>query len=136
MMIDIDYFKQYNDTYGHHQGDTALISVANSLKKSLKRPEDYVFRLGGEEFCVITSEINKEGTLELEKRIKSNIESLLIEHIGSKCSSYLTASIGIKIVSDDLYLDYDDIYKLADDALYEAKDEGRNKIIVSKNRTH
>lgn len=132
IMIDIDYFKQYNDTYGHQEGDIALISVANSLRKSINRPEDYVFRLGGEEFCVITSGVVREGAIELANKLRNNIESLHIEHSKNTSSQYLTISLGIKLVEHDFYLDDDDIYKLADDALYKAKREGRNRVCISQ----
>lgn len=128
MMIDIDYFKQYNDTYGHPQGDIALVRVANSLQNSIHRPEDYVFRLGGEEFCVITSNIDNDGIFQLANKLKNNIENLYIEHNKNSSSDYLTVSIGIKTIEYTNILDYEEIYKLADDALYKAKKAGRNRI--------
>ncbi len=131
MIIDIDYFKQYNDTYGHHEGDIALVSVANSLRNTVHRPEDFVFRLGGEEFGVITSNIQAEGIVKFANIIRTNVENLHLVHKENTCSPYLTVSIGVKNVSIECYLDYEDIYKLADDALYKAKDQGRNKVVIS-----
>jgi len=130
MMIDIDFFKQFNDTYGHHEGDLALVSVSNNLQNSLHRPEDSVFRLGGEEFCVITSDISEKGIVQFANKIRANVENLHIVHQENKISEYLTISIGVKNVDNDIILDYDDIYKLADDALYKAKEEGRNRVVV------
>lgn len=132
MLIDIDYFKQYNDTYGHDQGDKALKLVANSLNYSLNRATDFVFRLGGEEFGVITSELDYKGALKLSKKLNCAIENLNIEHLTSKVSNHITISIGIKLVSPSEDLKVDEIYKLADNALYEAKDSGRNKTILYK----
>jgi len=132
MIIDIDYFKQYNDTYGHHGGDLALLGVANSLNNSLHRPEDFVFRLGGEEFGIITSNISHEGIIQLGNLLRVNVENLHVEHAKNDCSEYLTISVGIKNVLIDCYLDYEDIYKLADDALYQAKEQGRNRVVIAR----
>lgn len=129
MILDIDYFKQYNDIYGHHAGDEILIEVASCIKNSLHRSEDYAFRLGGEEFAVITSDISKKGIMHLAKTIKKNIKNLKIKHKGSDISKYLTTSIGIKTVDKKKDLDYETIFKEADDALYVAKAKGRNTII-------
>lgn len=131
MILDIDYFKQYNDNYGHSAGDTTLRVVAQALKYTLKRPEDFVFRLGGEEFGIITSNIDKEGVLNLANRLRESIIKLEIEHSASDVNEYLTISIGIKIVDYKSSLCDSDIYKLADEALYKAKESGRNKAIVS-----
>lgn len=130
MILDIDYFKQYNDTYGHDAGDKALVKVSSSLKYTLNRAQDFVFRLGGEEFGVVTSKIDEAGAMILSNRLREGIEDLKIEHKSSGVSNYLTISIGIKIVkSDDTLLD-NDIYKLADMGLYKAKHQGRNKAII------
>ncbi len=132
MVLDIDYFKQYNDTYGHDAGDKALQLVANSLKYTLNRAHDFVFRLGGEEFGIITSKIGTSGAKTLANKLKGSIENLEIEHRGNKVSNFITISIGTKIVTPESTLSQNDIYKLADDALYEAKDLGRNRAIISR----
>ena len=128
MMIDIDYFKQYNDFYGHHDGDNTLILVANAIKESLHRPEDYVFRLGGEEFAVITTDLSQQGLIYLANSIRNNVQKLQIEHQCNEVCPYLTVSIGVKDVKSHSKLDYQSIYKQADDALYEAKNKGRNTV--------
>lgn len=130
MILDIDYFKQYNDIYGHHEGDTALVVVANSLKSILYRAEDYVFRLGGEEFAVITTDVTKEGAIKIANKLKQSIEELEIEHKGSDVSNYLTISIGIKYLSSNFSLDANEIYKRADKALYKVKENGRNSVFI------
>lgn len=132
MILDIDYFKQYNDTYGHDAGDKALQLVANSLKYTLNRAHDFVFRLGGEEFGIITSKIGIDGAKILSNKLKESIENLEIEHKENKVSNFITISIGTKIVSPINDLSPNDIYKLADNALYEAKDSGRNRAVISK----
>ncbi len=128
MIMDIDYFKQYNDTYGHQEGDDALIKVAQCLKETLHRPEDFAFRLGGEEFGIITSDITQEGALELAQHFLNNIHDLCIEHKNSDVSPCLTLSIGVKLVKPDEKLTLEEIYKLTDMALYNAKENGRNRI--------
>ena len=130
MIIDIDFFKQYNDTYGHSAGDTALHDVAQALKFTLKRAEDYVFRLGGEEFGIITSNIDQKGVLKLANRLRESVLNLQIEHRNSQTNKYLTISLGIKIVENQSTLCQSDIYKLADEALYKAKQSGRNKSLI------
>ena len=130
MILDIDFFKQYNDTYGHLQGDEVLKAVSNALKLSLKRSCDLVFRLGGEEFGVITSDIDYEGVVLLSKQLLNAISDLKIEHKSSKISDFVTISIGVKIVNSKINLEEKYIYKSADDALYEAKEKGRNQVVI------
>ncbi len=132
IILDIDYFKQYNDTYGHDSGDKTLYTVANTIKHALHRASDFVFRLGGEEFGVITSNIDEDGAKTLAQMIKKSIEDLKIEHKNSQISDYLTISIGIKLVKPESILSKNEIYKLADLALYEAKTKGRNQTVISQ----
>ena len=128
MILDIDYFKQYNDTYGHQKGDEALIKVAQVIRDSLKRADDYCFRLGGEEFGVIFKVRNHEEALAIATRIKNNIENLKIIHKDNTTSKYLTASIGlVSKFAQDMHGD-DLVFKEADDLLYDAKKAGRNTI--------
>ena len=128
LIMDIDYFKQYNDTYGHQMGDNALVEVAKLLKSSLHRSDDHCFRLGGEEFGIIFKSDTKEKAYEFSKIIRENIENLQIEHKGNSTSPYITVSMGLicklacEINSDD------EVYKEADDLLYKAKESGRNKV--------
>ncbi len=129
-MIDIDKFKQYNDIYGHQEGDEALKSVANVLKNSLKRANDYSFRLGGEEFGLLFSAKSKEDAFMLCEKIKEDIEKLKIEHKGNSASSFLTISMGLVLIYPNHSLTADEIYKLADDALYKAKNGGRNRVEI------
>jgi len=130
-MIDVDFFKLYNDTYGHRNGDTALKSVAQTISSHLKRGSDYVFRMGGEEFAVLFTEINLEGSKMVLERIRNAIEDLKIEHSKSEVSSYLTASFGmISVNMGGDIIDENGLYTLADGALYKAKREGRNQIAV------
>ena len=129
LIMDIDYFKQYNDTYGHQQGDLALEKVANVLKERTNRASDFAFRLGGEEFGIITA-LDKIKVVEFANLIKNEIENLQIEHKASKISKYLTISIGIVSKENKDIPSSDELYKEADDCLYEAKNLGRNSIFI------
>lgn len=134
MILDIDYFKQYNDTYGHDAGDKVLHEVAQALKYTLKRSHDFVFRLGGEEFGIITSGIDLAGIEVLSNSLRHSIEHLEIEHKASDVNEFLTISIGVKMVECTSILSQNDIYQLADKALYKAKNKGRNTAVICKER--
>lgn len=129
LVIDIDYFKQYNDTYGHQQGDVVLEKVASVFKKRTLRGSDFAFRLGGEEFGIITT-LNKEKVMEFAHLIKDEIENLKIEHKANEVSKFVTISIGIVSKEKDEITNSDLLYKEADDCLYEAKKLGRNSIFI------
>lgn len=126
MMLDIDHFKQFNDHYGHQDGDTALKAVANTLKTTFNRPDDAVYRLGGEEFGVLFSANNEEGVEEISQKVLDNIEALDIKHEYSSVSNHLTISIGAGIIDSTNTQSADKLYVEVDSALYEAKDSGRN----------
>ena len=133
MMLDIDYFKQYNDTYGHIEGDEALKSVAKVLKDTLKRPNDYVFRLGGEEFGVLLTKTDESSSAKLARDICDSIRERQIEHSGSKVNKYLTISIGVVCcVADDALKD-EILMSRADEMLYSAKDTGRDMYAITSN---
>ncbi len=105
IMCDIDHFKKYNDTYGHLSGDDTLIKVSDCIRESLNRPNDFVFRLGGEEFGIIISNADFENVKSFAHRIKENIEKLDIEHIYNDNVDYVTISMGV------VYLEHNKIFK-------------------------
>ncbi len=129
MMLDIDYFKGYNDFYGHLQGDATLKAVAKVMKSALQRPGDYLFRLGGEEFGILISNITEENAYHMAEKIRQSIYRLQIEHKKSKTSDYLSTSIGVVVLRPDKKIDPESIISRADDNLYAAKEEGRNRVI-------
>lgn len=134
IILDIDYFKKYNDSNGHKAGDTALISVANALKSALQRGGDFAFRLGGEEFGIIFSREGREKSLEFAESIRKKIEDLKIPHSASEVSKYITISLGLLHVDfSGVNVNEDGFYSMADDALYIAKKEGRNKVVIHEN---
>jgi len=128
VIMDIDHFKQYNDTYGHQAGDKTLKLVAKALGDTLQRPNDFSFRLGGEEFGLLYFIQNKEDGLNIANQARVNIEQLHIEHTGNSASKYVTISSGLYMIDNDTNSTIEDIYNQADEALYKAKQSGRNKI--------
>lgn len=133
MMLDIDYFKQYNDTYGHIEGDYALKSVANVLKKTLQRPSDFVFRLGGEEFGVLLTQTDESDSAQLARHICDAVRAQEIEHTGSETNKFLTISIGVVCCTADDALNDEILISRADEMLYEAKETGRDRYIITSN---
>lgn len=131
MMLDIDHFKLFNDTYGHQEGDKALIAVANILKTYTNRGNDFAFRYGGEEFSIITSSMDKEEALRYANTLRKAIEDLNIEHQHNTVSNYITTSIGLFMFKPGMIYDEDQIIKFADDALYEIKETSRNSVKIS-----
>jgi len=131
MMLDIDFFKQYNDTYGHIQGDVALKSVAKILKELLKRPSDYVFRLGGEEFGVILSDTDEINSSKVAQKICDAIENENIIHESSTVNDFITISIGMVCCVADEALDEELLITKADEMLYDAKKNGRNRFVIT-----
>lgn len=130
IMVDIDYFKLYNDHYGHPQGDIALQKVANALKDSVKRQDEYVFRYGGEEFVVICYARDANELNHVREKIKRAIDELKLPHQTSNIATHLTVSSGIAwIIQSGHWLNnmqQKEWLKAADAALYEAKAAGRN----------
>lgn len=130
LIMDIDHFKQYNDTYGHQMGDEVLIKVAAKIKNSLHRADDYCFRLGGEEFGVIFNSDSKEHAFKYAEVMRQNIENLCLEHKNNSASAYITASMGLVCKNANDIKGADEVYKLGDDLLYKSKESGRNKVSV------
>ena len=127
--LDMDYFKQYNDTYGHQKGDMALKQIGEILKKIFNKSDDFTFRLGGEEFAGIFLDNSIEHIHELVNSITVKLKEKQIEHKGNPVEGILTCSIGVYIKEIEDHTDHQEIYKLADEALYKAKENGRNQII-------
>lgn len=135
IILDIDYFKQYNDIYGHQAGDIAIKTVAKHLKNSLRRAGDMAFRLGGEEFGILCTEQSKSQALSFADEIRKRVEDEKVEHKKSAVSKYLTISMGVIIIEPKFVNNVTDIYRYADEALYRAKDEGRNRVVLYDSET-
>lgn len=130
MIIDVDQFKEYNDHYGHNEGDTCLIRVGNIINNNLKRPGDMACRYGGEEFVVILPDTGYEGVIEVAERIRKAIHDLKIPHLTSDVCPFLTVSIGVSSIDPDDQNEPQDFFNHADSQLYIAKNTGRNKVCI------
>ena len=126
ILIDIDHFKQVNDTYGHAAGDEVIIETGNVLKTTCKRETDLVARIGGEEFGVLIATNEVDQVKEIAEKIRRKIETTPIEHDGQLIN--FTISLGIASTIPALDKNTSDFYKAADKCLYSAKERGRNRI--------
>lgn len=130
-MADVDYFKQYNDYYGHGMGDNTLQEVAHALRNSLKRPGDLAARYGGEEFVLVLPETDMASASTVAERALEAVAALKIPHLHSSVAEHVSISIGVatKLPGDDLHPE--SILKKADQNLYKAKANGRNRVVAS-----
>ena len=127
LMIDVDYFKRYNDRYGHQMGDECLRRVASAIKASLRRPADQIARYGGEEFVCLLPDTELEGALQLAEQIRLNVERMQIAHADSEASTWVTISVGGCTKSANQEGLADALIQKADAQLYAAKRAGRNR---------
>ncbi|HIJ60671.1 MAG TPA: diguanylate cyclase, partial [Nitrospirae bacterium] len=130
LMIDVDYFKLYNDYYGHSAGDECLKKVAQTIKLTLLRPADFVARYGGEEFVCLLPDTDETGALHTAKKILKAIIDLKLPHPTSLVSNHVSVSIGISNVMASIHSDPSIVLLEADKALYKAKDRGRNNVVL------
>lgn len=128
LMIDIDYFKLYNDTYGHQQGDYCLQEVAKALQACVEQSGDFIARYGGEEFSAILRETSYDRTLQMAEKLRSTIEELKIPHAHSTIGPYVTISVGVATFHPRSDMSVHDLIQHADRALYETKRNGRNSV--------
>lgn len=128
IMIDIDFFKNYNDAYGHSEGDACLIQVANRLEDSMGRGSDFVSRYGGEEFVVILPATDLNGAKNIANKLKEAIENLNILHAYSRTSNHVTISLGCASLKIENEGECKKLLILADEMLYKAKGAGRNRV--------
>lgn len=128
--IDIDNFKNYNDNYGHNQGDIALVAVANQIKSSVHRTTDLCFRLGGEEFLVVVNTTTEQDAYDLAEKVRLRIEQASILHEFNEGLGVLTVSIGVCSVTADRKVVESEVLSYSDMALYQAKEAGRNRLAI------
>ena len=129
LLCDVDFFKTYNDTYGHQAGDNCLYEVAKAIERSVKRPADVAFRYGGEEFAIVLPHTEGKGAIAVAEAIASHVKDLKIPHAASEVSSVISLSIGIASIIPNTRTSPHTLISAADDALYEAKLKGRNRLI-------
>lgn len=130
ILCDVDFFKQYNDTYGHQVGDTCLCQIANAIRSAINRPADLVARYGGEEFVVILPNTPLSGAVQVGQKIRSQVAQLQIAHTGSQISQFVTLSFGIASIIPLPDGDVTQLITMTDRALYQAKLAGRDRIAV------
>jgi diguanylate cyclase (GGDEF)-like protein len=127
LMLDVDYFKPYNDFYGHQGGDDCLIKIAQTIQQIVCRPADLVARYGGEEFSITLPETDLQGAITIAEAIHGAITALAIPHQSSKVSNQVTVSIGIVSLIPTLEFSFEHLIHQADQALYLAKQQGRDR---------
>ena len=132
LIIDVDFFKDYNDYYGHPKGDECLKRIAEVICSTFNRSSDVVVRYGGEEFYVILPQTAEEGARGLAARLVNGVRSARMEHASSPIAAYVTVSVGATSMSPYAWLTVDDLFAAADRALYDAKEAGRDMYCYRK----
>lgn len=132
IIIDVDFFKDYNDNYGHLKGDECLKQVANTLAEVLRSSCDFIGRFGGEEFGIILTGAGYEYSIMIAEQMRISIESLQIKHEYSSAAPHLTISLGVATVMPQKHLTYKELINAADKELYKAKKNGRNMVCAVK----
>ena len=128
LMVDVDYFKPYNDTYGHPAGDECLRQIGVALRNTLRRPGDLAARIGGEEFVCLLPDTDLVGARITAERVRRSIEALKLQHGPSNVSDWVTVSVGAVATIPSRHLNPEALLKAADAYLYRAKEKGRNRV--------
>ena len=129
IFVDIDYFKIYNDVYGHQAGDDCLKKVANSIARCAKRPFDFLARYGGEEFVLVLYGPPEDYARSLPEQIRCDVMDLAIPHEGSQVANFVTVSVGVALARAGSNRSLTGAIQTADEAMYQAKKEGRNRVV-------
>lgn len=132
IFIDIDFFKHYNDTYGHQEGDSCLKAVAAAIDRSVHRPGDLAARYGGEEFVVLLPATGINAAVDLAEKIRMTVEELAIPHTASGAATHITISLGVASIVPDQWGQPEMLLNFADQGLYTAKASGRNRVEIAK----
>lgn len=128
-LLDVDFFKRYNDSYGHAMGDHALQVVARTIRKRVQRPADLAARYGGEEFVLVMPDTPMQGALELAEKLRLGVQGVAVPHKRSSAAACLTISIGVACTLPDEAQSQEALLQRADERLYRAKKLGRNRVI-------
>lgn len=129
ILCDVDFFKKYNDHYGHQAGDDCLRAIARVVNSQAKRPADLAARYGGEEFVIVLPNTDAKGALNVAKTLLKNVRNLKIPHATSTVHKHVTLSMGISSMTPCPELSVEALLAASDRALYEAKEQGRNRIV-------
>ncbi len=132
ILCDVDYFKLYNDTYGHQAGDKCLQQIARAMSRAVQRPADFVARYGGEEFVIILPDTAADGARHVAQALQHAVQQLKIPHSQSSVNEYVTLSLGIVWTKPEQADSSAEFVAVADEALYEAKTQGRNRYLCSR----
>jgi diguanylate cyclase (GGDEF)-like protein len=132
IMVDADFFKPFNDAYGHQRGDDCLVLIAGTIRNALNRPGDMIARYGGDEFIILIPGTDAEGAAALAEVMRDRVETMEIAHDGSLDDKVMTISLGVVTGYPTRGLTPGELVGAADEALYRAKDEGRNRLIISR----
>ncbi len=132
ILCDIDYFKLYNDTYGHPTGDKCLRQVADAIGQSVKRPGDLAARYGGEEFVILLPNTDADGAQQIAQDTEAKVRALKLEHKSSKVSPYISISLGVTTVNPTQSMAMNVLVDTADLGLYKAKQQGRNRLVMRR----
>jgi diguanylate cyclase (GGDEF)-like protein len=130
LLVDLDHFKSFNDHSGHQAGDACLARVAAAIAQTARRPLDVAARYGGEEFVVLLFDVQRERVEELCREMHANVAALQIPHPASSVGMLVTVSIGAAVVEPTTGRQYEGLVQLADEAMYAAKEGGRNRTVV------
>ncbi|MDB5973046.1 MAG: diguanylate cyclase response regulator [Hydrocarboniphaga sp.] len=130
ILCDVDYFKRYNDRYGHAQGDACLCAVAEAIAKLTRRSTDVLARYGGEEFVMLLTDADEAVTMAVARAMREAVAALALVHADSDVASHVTISLGVTVCIPDRSLNSADLFKFADAALYDAKGQGRNRVCL------
>lgn len=131
LLLDVDYFKLYNDHYGHAEGDECLRRIAAVLRQGTTRPADLAARYGGEEFVILLPETDRKGAAVTAEKVMATVTELAIPHAYSKVASHVTVSIGATSLTPNEERTPEQLVKAADQALYQAKEQGRNRVVMT-----
>jgi len=134
LLVDIDHFKAFNDLYGHQAGDDALKRVAEVIATCAQRPLDFAARFGGEEFALVLYGPAQDFGREIPEMLRRSVEEQKIPHAESTTGPWLTVSVGVAIVSPGNERSLAGAIQLADEALYQAKEDGRNRVVVKESK--
>jgi diguanylate cyclase (GGDEF)-like protein/PAS domain S-box-containing protein len=135
ILSDIDFFKYYNDNYGHQAGDECLQKVAKTISDTANRATDLAARYGGEEFVVVLPATDEDGAMAVAEEIRTNVQNLQVPHEKSQVSDHVTLSLGVATMIPEGDISADDLVAMADEALYEAKENGRNQSVGKSKNT-
>jgi diguanylate cyclase (GGDEF)-like protein len=135
IFMDIDFFKEYNDHYGHLAGDDCLRHVAGVLRRLVQRPGDLVARYGGEEFACILPGTDQQGASALAEKIMQSINGLNLPHAASRAAGHITLSFGVAAMVPERGGSPEELIRLADHLLYSAKKDGRNRVKCWRQKT-